>query len=228
MPIAGRNATIYKGKNIGTFLSNIKHHTTSITDKQKSRLLFLKPNALNIQKRKDKNQTFELLIEYIEETGVLPKKGTQYKRENIGQFLSHIKRGNTSITKEQRKRLLELCPDALDIKEKKEKKDKNKTFELLIVYIKETGTLPKQRTQYEGENMGQFLSNIKRGQTSITQKQLNELLKYIPDLSTEKIKIKEEKKVKSVKNLKSNMESMNIDYIPDINGDNKIGGRLHG
>ncbi len=85
---------------------------------------------------------------------------------------------------------------------------KDQKFELLIEYIEETGKLPKYDTQYKEENIRAFLSRIKRGQTSITGEQLNELLKYIPDLDTKKIKIKEEKKVKNVKSINFNVENM--------------------
>ena len=65
-----------------------------------------------------KDVKFEFLIEYIKEVKKLPIQKTEYKGVKIGRFLASIKRGDTSITEEQKKKLLELDEHALDIKDK--------------------------------------------------------------------------------------------------------------
>ena len=187
----------YKEEKVGIFLSGIRSGHTSITEEQKELLLeldsqvFEKNRKLPIRaKNKDViNRTankFNLLVEYAQikkmngKNIIWPKQTEEYEGERIGTFLSRIKSGHTSITKEQREILLELDSQVFD---NTQKRIKDYKFNLLVEYAQrkkkngENKIWPKTGGEmYKGEEIGTFLGSIKSGHTSLTEKEKEKLL----------------------------------------------------
>ncbi|MCI8446275.1 MAG: DEAD/DEAH box helicase family protein [Bacilli bacterium] len=164
----------YKNVTIGSFLRSIKAGDTKITGEQMNRLLSL-GFVMEIKNMEQKKEyKISLVEEFYKEKERLPKQGEIYKEENIGNFLSSIKRENTSITKDQKSRLENIgfkleYADTEKIKEEKVK--------LVEEFHKEKGRLPQRREKYKGTKIGAFLNCIKRGESNITEDQMKRLQK---------------------------------------------------
>ena len=93
---------------IGRFLSNIKQKNTKIAEEQMSRLEILGFNKNETDKEEEKERKIQLIEEFYQINGRLPKQNEVYKGIAIGQFLNSIRQGNTKITEEQMNRLMKL------------------------------------------------------------------------------------------------------------------------
>lgn len=203
----------YKDEKIGVFFRNIRaHNNISLTEEQKQQLLVVDPNVFEDPKKLEVNRKYSLLLEFYEEEGRWPKYSEQYKGENLGTFLSSIKNGHTSLSEEQKNKLLALDQN---IFENQIKIEINRKYDLLLKFYEEKGRWPKHAETYQGENIGNFLSKIKIGHTSLTEEQKHKLLELDSTLVIKENK--EKNKVISIKNLKDTKEVEKIEEQEENN-----------
>ena len=103
--------------------------------------------------------TFETVKEYIEISGKSPVPGTIYNNINIGEWVAEQNRNyrNGTLLQEREDKLRAIgvvLGDKAEIRWQQ-------YFDLLKEYIDETGTVPGDRLEYKGANLGKWLVNQK-------------------------------------------------------------------
>ena len=179
---------------LGRFLTNVKHGNTKLSVEQLGRLLEADPHVMET-KTMPKDQRIDALIAFYHQNGRWPKQGEAdplTARLRLGLFLNNIKQGRTRLTLEQRDRLLSVDPDVLDAKPiskaSKHISEAAKTMTMdqkvdsLIAFYNQHGKWP-QRDHVDlasGLATGVLLSNIKHGNTRLTEEHRDRLLAVDP------------------------------------------------
>lgn len=120
-----------------------------------------------------KDKMVYLVEEFYKEHGRLPKQKEMWKNEYIGLFLTNIHNGRVHISHEQLNRLLKL---GFVFELRKTKK------EIKIKLIEDFYDVYKRLPQlgeiiFEGHDIYNFLANVKRGNTNLTEEQMERLKK---------------------------------------------------
>lgn len=117
-----------------------------------------------------------LLKDFKKKHARFPEPNEQYKKENIGKYLTYFKKSRIkgSLKKETE---AELNSIGFVWYERKPRKTDKQWLNILIDYKKIHGTLPTQKTLWRDEKIGQAYSNLKRKMTkgNIDQQIANKL-----------------------------------------------------
>jgi len=200
---APSSTTEYKGKKIGSWLSDQKKRLGSV-DSSVYKQLSVNPAIKECldkyiehkHKTKDKiklsqDELHTLLFEYVNEYKCVPSATTQYRGHNIGSWFHGRKKGAINIDSGAYKQLSinEIVKKSLDeyIEHKHETKDKirlswNESRDLLFEFVNENKCVPSKKTLYKGHYIGQWFQSNKPDAInvdSVIYKQLaeNELVK---------------------------------------------------
>ncbi|MCI8446274.1 MAG: hypothetical protein HFH31_02135 [Bacilli bacterium] len=125
-----------------------------------------------------KDERIRLIEEFYSENRRLPKLREIYKGERIGYFLNNIKNKKIKITEEQMKKL-EKIGFSMEVNVKVRDNEKGKEYKIGLVeeFYSIYGRLPMQKERYKEVELGNFLNNIKEGNTTITEEQIKRLTK---------------------------------------------------
>ncbi len=182
----------YHGITIGLFLACVRRGTTKLTSELLERLIVLGFVNEVKDKETEKEERIKLIEEFHAINKRLPKANEFYKEEALGQFLVRIKIQKTAISESQMKRLIDIGFDPV-MKDKEAEKER--MVELVEKFYQERGRLPKYAEEYEGETIGHFLNNIRRGVTKIS----NQLMKRLTNIGfVAKTKDKEAEKERKI------------------------------
>jgi len=109
------------------------------------------------------NNNFEILKEFVEVNGRLPKRGDVYKNVNVDTWLkSQVKKANPdsrlNLTDEQREKLENL---GVELSTSRFTQTWMKSYELYIEYKDIYHEEPKRQSYYKGRNIGAWIKNQK-------------------------------------------------------------------
>lgn len=96
---------VYEGKNVGSYLYNIRSGTISISSKDRA---YLEKLGIYFEKRNAQEKVHKKLlatVDFLEENQRMPKVKEVYQGFNLYTFLHNIRSGNTSLSKEDEKKL---------------------------------------------------------------------------------------------------------------------------
>ena len=113
-----------------------------------------------------KDHKIRLLEEFYNEFGREPRWNEEYKGIKLGQFLNNIRKDNIKISENDRKYLQNLGMRL--VTQNKQQLVYRKVI-LLGKFYGEFGRTPKLQEEYKGIKLGQFLNNIRRGHTKISE-----------------------------------------------------------
>ena len=160
-----KNREVYKDVNIGTFLSSIRQGNTTLSDKD---ALLLTDTGIRIisSNRKDVvHKRVLLLIEFYNLYHRTPKPNEIYKNINLYNFLVSIRRGNTTLSSEDKKLLIET---GIRITSKKRQYTTHEKALLLVEFYNLYNRHPKQKEEYKGFNIGTFLYSIRQNKARLS------------------------------------------------------------
>ena len=153
---------IYKNFKIGSFIDNLKHGQNSYLKEEVENIFNTKIEAKKIF-LKDDNEKLELCKEFYNEYKRLPKMNERYKDFKIGNFISGLKQGHNSHLKEEVENIFNT---KIEVTKKLNLKDDNEKLEFCKSFYNEYKRLPKKNDTYKDFNIGNFISNLKKGQNS--------------------------------------------------------------
>ncbi len=175
----------YKNVAIGNFLNSIRSGNTKISNADRELLL---NTGIRIESKNVKNEVHNkvlLLIEFYHVNGREPKKLEKYKDVLIGSFLNNIRSGNTKILNDDKKLLLKA---GIRVDRGKVKNEVHRKVLLLIEFYNANAREPKQSEKYKDVLIGNFLNNIRSGNTKISNTDKKLLLKAGIRVNNGKIK----------------------------------------
>ncbi len=155
----------YKNVNIGGFLSRIRQNSTVLSAEDKTLLINSGIRITAINKKDIVHEKVLLLVEFFNLYNRTPNRNEIYKNVKFDDFLSNIKRGYTTLSFEDEKLLIDT---GIKINSNKKQDDKHKKVLLLVEFYNLYHRQPRRNEVYKNVKLGNFLSNIKRGETTLS------------------------------------------------------------
>ena len=156
----------YKGIKLGQFLNNIRRGHTKISEDDREYLQSLGIKLVIQNKQLKVHEKVLLLSEFYERFGREPKCNEEYKGIKIGRFLSDIRNGHTKISEDGREYLENLGMRLVD---KSKQPPVHEKVLLLSGFYEEFRREPRWNEEYKDIKIGQFLNNIRKGGTNLSE-----------------------------------------------------------
>ena len=156
----------YKGIKIGRFLSDIRNGHTKISEDGREYLENLGMRLVDKSKQPPVHEKVLLLSGFYEEFRREPRWNEEYKDIKIGQFLNNIRNGHTKISEKDRKYLEGL---GMRLVPKNKKILVREKVLLLGEFYGKFGREPRWNEEYKDIKIGQFLNNIRKGGTNLSE-----------------------------------------------------------
>ncbi len=180
---------IWRNVPIGLFLNNIRFGKVHVNQEQLDRLLKL---GFTFELRKTKS---DMKIELVEDFYAVHKRFPQpgeiiFEGHDIYNFLGNIKRGNTSLTEEQKERLRKI-----GFYFTKEEKKENKINEIEKFYEIHKKLPTKSVKTEDGIAIGHFLGSVKNGNTKLSEEHMSRLQSLGFETEVKSIEVQKEEKL---------------------------------
>ena len=155
---------VYKGVTIGRWLANQKQRylVDKLTDERIEKLESVGYEFINIYTTLWDSR-FELLKEFKEEFGRLPKSKETYKGVKIGYWTSNQRKAYINKAKFSKEKIRKLKSIGVIVHSTVAKKEQwEYRFNLVKEFKKEFNKLPKRNEMYKGINVGYWINTQKR------------------------------------------------------------------
>ena len=160
--------TVYRNYQIGQWLYRQKrmNQKGKLSQIRKNKLKEIGVNLMVSQKELFDGQWAETLAvcqEYIQQMGCTPKDKVVYKGYSLGKWVQNQRtlHRNGKLSADRVEALRKAGVDIDFSRQNKFAEQWNQTFLLLEEFVNETGSFPKDKTQYKGCNVGHWLCNQK-------------------------------------------------------------------
>lgn len=156
----------YNGARLGNFLSSIKRGDTKLSYEDTCYLKCLGISLLSQNKKKLVHEKVLLLGEFYNKFKREPNPKEMYKDVKLGIFLGNIRKGGTKISKEDMDHLEKV---GIRVTQGIRTEMIHKKNILLAEFYNEFKREPKWSEEYKGVKLGNFLGNVRRGDTKISK-----------------------------------------------------------
>ena len=155
---------VYKGWGIGSFINKLKQ---GINSKLKPQVEEIFQQPIEVQRKRTnitKEEKIILCKEFYEKFNKLPTRKEVYKGWGIGTFIDGLKQRSNSKLKPQ---VEEIFQQPIETKRKIINLTDEEKIILCKEFYEEFNKLPTRNEVYKGWNIGNFMSNIKRGNSKL-------------------------------------------------------------
>lgn len=186
-------------RKLGNWLDNQKYNYNKGTLSAKKVQLLQKIDAHIFENSNERlwNETYDILLEYLELHNKIPNKGLVFKNKNLKRWLKTQKECyyKGELDAEKTAKLLRIDPDIFD---RTLEKQWNTNYALLAGFYKEYDRFPKKEEKYGNVNLGTwyFQQKINFKKNNLSQERIEKLLKIDKYIFMDKMEIQWEETYK--------------------------------